>query len=92
MYFYLLSFLIPFVPIAVSIITEGQMLPSLTDHKTWTIEYTPMILASIFGVFVAYKGFSKTHKKTWFYTSIIFNILIGLFFLCASIYLWGEKF
>jgi hypothetical protein len=76
----------------ISIATEGRALPSFTGHETWTIEYSPMILASAIGAVMAFIGLKKNKKKIWCYSAATFNAVMGVFFICAVIYLWGEKF
>jgi len=89
---YILAAIVIFVPISLSIVTQGKILPSLNNHETWTIEYLPMIITSVIGIVIAYTGLLKTKRKPWFYAIAAFNALLGLIFLAAIVYLWGEKF
>jgi hypothetical protein len=92
MKYYILSIIMSPILILISVFTQGSILPTLTDHKTWTIEYIPIVLVSIFGVFLAFKGYEKIKKKNWFYPICAFNLIIGLFYVYSTIILWGDKY
>lgn len=92
MWYYILGLLIAPLFLCVSVLTKGAILPTITSKETWSIEYIPILFSSIAGVFFAFKGFSSIKKKWLSIFIVCFNVIIFLFFLCALIFLWGDKY
>jgi len=78
--------------ILISIVSNGRILPSLTNHETWTIEYTPMILSSLLGFCLAVLVYRKTGWRAGVILSCTLNLLIALFFTYTVLTLWGDKY
>jgi hypothetical protein len=92
MFYFILSLILIPVLLALSIFSEGHILPTLNFHESWTVEYVPFIIASMIGCYFSFRGYLKTKKKIWFYPTIIFNIISCIFILFTMVYLWGEKY
>jgi hypothetical protein len=91
MVWYILSFAITPAIVFASVVTQGRILPSLSSASTWTIEYVPMILTSLTGVFFSFKGRKATNARNIFYITFFLNILLAGAFVYTVIHLWGDK-
>jgi len=78
--------------IFMSIVSHGSILPTLTKHETWTIEYSPMIFTSLVGIYFSVVRYNKSSNNLVFIVTGVFNFILLLFFTYTMLFLWGEKY